>query len=359
MLLSLVEDAARAAGCELKPLADLVLDAIASAARATWPTARGRFEASWDRRGVVELKLYRTLGEDLDLDEARRCGLDDPADPLQPGEELGLTVFWRAEDANARELQRARNGSILDLEQPCEGFGRRAAAAAGRALQEATRARSIGVARTAFTELVGRIVVGRARRHERGALVVDLGGVEARLGAGAGGAGFGAGDRVLALVEAVRGRDVVLTRRGDAFVRALVALEVPAVERGEIEVVAVAAEAKRAKIAVRVVGDVSGDASSEAVGAVVGPRGAQVIELAAALGDVQLDVVAWHPDPVRAAIEALSGVEVVDVDVKDGEIEVRVAPEEVRAAVGARGSNARLAARIGGWRELRVLSLDA
>lgn len=189
--------------------------------------------------------------------------------------------------------------------------------------------------------------------------MVDLGGVEARLGAGAGGAGFGAGDRVLALVEAVRGRDVVLTRRGDAFVRALVALEVPAVERGEIEVVAVAAEAKRAKIAVRVVGDESGEASSEAVEAVVGPRGAQVMELAAALGDVQLDVVAWHPDPVRAAIEALSGVEVVDVDVKDGEIEVRVAPEEVRAAVGARGSNARLAARIGGWRELRVLSLDA
>jgi hypothetical protein len=94
----------------------------------------------------------------------------------------------------------------------------------------------------------------------------------------------------------------------------------------------------------------------------VGARGAHVVELVAALGDLQLDVVAWHPDPVRAAIEALSGVEVLDVetdgDDERGVLTVRVAREDVRAAVGARGANARLAAKLAGWRDVRIVAVD-
>lgn len=370
----LVEQTAHTEGCDPATLSQLVLDSVRVAACETWPRAGGRFESSWGEDGAVELRLYRTIGEDLDLATAQCCGLDDPADPLQLGDELGLTVFYRAEDAIARERQAAEYGPALQLEQPVGGFGRRAAHAAQRVLVAAVRARQAEIARASFEPLVGRVVIGRARRHERGALVVDLGGVEARLSAGAGGAGYQPGDRVVALVEAVRGDSVVLTRMGDAFVRALVALEVPAVERGEVEVVRVAREATRAKIAVRIAGDETGDESVEAVERVVGARGVHAMALAVALGgsggganggswaggasDLQLDVVAWHPDPVRAAIEALSGVEVVDVEVR-GEVgdvlDVRVAQEDVRAAVGARGANARLAAQIGGWRELRVV----
>lgn len=375
----LVEQTARTEGCDPVTLSNLVLDSVRVAACETWPRAGGRFEASWGEDGGVELRLYRTIGEDtangdLDLATAQRCGLDDPADPLQLGDELGLTVFYRAEDAIARERQAAEYGPALQLEQPVGGFGRRAAHAAQRVLVAAVRARQAEIARAAFEPLVGRVVIGRARRHERGALVVDLGGVEARLSAGAGGAGYQPGDRVVALVEAVRGDSVVLTRVGDAFVRALVALEVPAVERGEVEVVRVARETTRAKIAVRIAGDETGEESVEAVERVVGARGVHAMALAVALGgaggganggswsggasDLQLDVVPWHPDPVRAAIEALSGVEVVDLEVR-GEVgdvlDVRVTQEDVRAAVGARGANARLAAHIGGWRELRVV----
>lgn len=125
-------------------------------------------------------------------------------------------------------------------------------------------------------------------------------------------------------------------------------------------------------------GDATGERSADAVEAVVGARGAHVVELVAALGDLQLDVVAWHPDPVRAAIEALSGVEVLDVEtdsvvsgaVEDGGegegavegmrgvLTVRVAREDVRAAVGARGANARLAAKLTGWRDVRIVAVD-
>lgn len=359
MLRSLIDDVARTEGCDPELLSSLVLDAVRVAACETWPRAGGRFEAGWGADGAVELRLYRTIGVDLDLADAQRCGLDDPSDPLQPGDELGLTVFYRAEQREERERQAAEYGPVLQLEQPDGGFGRRAARAAQRVLLAAVRARQAQVAREAFEPLVGRVVVGRARRHERGALVVDLGGVEARLSAGAGGAGYRPGDRVLALVEAVRGDTVVLTRMGDAFVRALVALEVEAVERGEVEVVAVARDSGRTKIAVRHPGDETGDASQSAVEQVVGARGVHVLSIGSALGsDVQLDVVPWHPDPVRAAIEALSGVEVLDVEAADDVLGVRVARDDVRAAVGARGANARLAGQIGGWRELRVVAAE-
>lgn len=358
MLHSLVVDVARTEGCDPEILSSLVLESVCSAARETWPGAGGRFEASWGPDDAVELRLYRTVGDDLSLDDARRCGLDDPADPLQLGDELGLTVFYRAEQREERERQAAAYGPVLQLEQPEGGFGRRASTAAHRALREALRARTAAGVRDVFEPLVGRLVVGRARRHERGALVVDVGGVEARLSMGAGGEGVRPGARVVALVEAVRGDTVVLTRAGDAFLRALVALEVPEVEAGEIELVAVAREATRAKIAVRMAGDETGETSLDAVERVVGMRGERVLAVVAALGDLQLDVVPWHPDPVRAAIEALSGVEVVEVASWNDVLEVRVAREEVRAAVGQRGANARLAAKLAGWRDVVVAAVD-
>jgi transcription antitermination factor NusA-like protein len=109
--------------------------------------------------------------------------------------------------------------------------------------------------------------------------------------------------------------------------------------------------------------------AAAAVELVVGERGAHVLELTRALGGAQVDVVPWDDDPVRGAIAALSGVEVLDVEVLDdraddapaeapdpgsSRITVVVAPEDVRAAVGARGANARLAAVLHGWRELVV-----
>lgn len=354
MLRQLVHEAARSTTADPAGLEELVLRAVRAAADDTWPACRGRFETSWSESGDVELRVYRTIGVDLDLVTAQRCGLDDATDPLREGDELGLVVFYRPEQREARELQAARYGAALQLKQPAGGFGRRAAKAALRTLRELVRAHAETAAREAFEPLVGRVVVGLARRHERGALVVDVGGYEARLSAGAGGRDFRPGDRVVALVEAVRGRDVVLTRAGEAFLRALASLEVPEVETGDVEIVAVAREATRAKLAVRLRDDESGELSDDAVDAVCGERGQRVSALAHALGDVQLDVVPWHPDPVRAALDALSGAEVLDVESDGDVLFVRVPETSVRQAVGARGSNARLAAKIGGWRELRV-----
>mgnify|MGYP000907641956 FL=1 len=352
-LREIVNDVAERAGANAEQLAGLVLESIRAAAADTWPKYAERFETFWDANGAVELRVYQRVGEDLSLEDARRCGLDDdPADPLQDGDELGLTIFYRPEQESARELQRAKFGSLLPIEQP-ERFGRRAAAAAARSLTKLVEANRTTGLRTSFEELVGRVVVGRARRHERGALIVDLGGVEARLSAGAGGSEYGAGDRVLALVEAVRGRSIVLTRHSDDFVRAVVALEVPAVERGDVELAGVVRERGRMKIAVRG-REGSNLTAAAAVELVVGERGAHALELARAFGNSQVDVVPWDADPVRGAIAALSGVEVLDVEASDSVLVVHVAPEDVRAAVGARGANARLAARLYGWRELRV-----
>lgn len=352
--LDMVEDAAHRAGIEAERLGALVLEAYRSAAAQSWPHLEAKLETSWDARGEVELRVYQRVGTDLTLEDARRCGLDDdPTSPLQEGDELGLTVFYREGQRAERELQRAQFGALLPFEQP-EGFGRRAAVGALKALQRVARGDRENTQRESFEPLAGRVVVGMARRHERGALILDLGGVEARLPASAGGSDV-RGRRVLALVQEVRGRDIVLTRRGDAFVRELVRLEVPEVERGEVEVVAVARDERRVKVAVR--GREGSDLTpTQAVDLVVGEHGAHADALADALAGVQLDVVPWDADPVRGAIAALAGAEVLDVDeIETGVLAVRVAADDVRRAVGARGANARLAAALYGWRELRVL----
>lgn len=355
-LREIVQEAARKTGAAEEGLGELVLRAVRAAADDTWPACRGRFETSWSEAGGVELRVYRKIGVDLDLETARRCGLDDPADPLRDGDELGLVVFYHPEQREARELQARSFGAALQLEQPQGGFGRRAAKAALRTLRELVRTHAETAAREAFEPLVGRVVIGIARRHERGALIVDVGGYEARLSAGAGGRDYRPGDRVVALVEAVRGRDVILNRAGEAFVRALAALEVPEIEEGRVEIVAVAREAARAKVAVRMRGDTDGEQGDAALALVCGTHGDRVTEIARALGDVQVDVIAWHPDPVRASLEALSGAEILDFEVVDDVLLVRVPESAIKQAVGRRGANARLAAILGGWRELRITS---
>jgi len=161
------------------------------------------------------------------------------------------------------------------------------------------------------------------------------------------------GDRIKAYVVGVNRDDrrvqVNLSRTHPELVRGLFALEVPEVADGSVEIVGIAREAgHRSKIAVRAT--VKG---VNAKGACIGPRGARVTNVMEELGGEKIDIVDWDEDPATYVGNALAPSKVVKVEVLDADAQtarVTVPDYQLSLAIGKEGQNARLAARLTGWK---------
>jgi N utilization substance protein A len=155
--------------------------------------------------------------------------------------------------------------------------------------------------------------------------------------------------RVIGVTRGLRGPVVTVSRTHPDLVRGLFAQEVPEVADGTVEIVALAREAgHRTKIAVRT--KVSG---LNAKGACIGPQGARVRAVQNELHGEKIDIVDWYDDPARFVAEALSPATVVRVEVVDPvqrAARVTVPDYKLSLAIGKEGQNARLAARLTGWR---------
>lgn len=172
------------------------------------------------------------------------------------------------------------------------------------------------------------------------------------------------GNRVKAWILEVReegkGPQIVVSRSHPEFIRALFELEVPELVDGDIEIKAIAREAgHRTKIAVA-----SNDHNIDPVGACVGARGSRVRQVVNELRGEKVDIVEWDDDPARFIAEALSPARVQEVRFDDeGEEEgtaiVIVPDHQLSLAIGREGQNARLAARLSGYRiDIRSESQD-
>ena len=161
------------------------------------------------------------------------------------------------------------------------------------------------------------------------------------------------GERIKSLVVSVRkgmrGPQVTLSRSHPNLVRKLFALEVPEIADGTVEIAAIAREAgHRTKIAVR--STVSG---VNAKGACIGPMGQRVRNVMAELHGEKIDIVDWADNPAQMVANALSparvsAVEILDADARSARV---VVPDfQLSLAIGKEGQNARLAARLTGWR---------
>ena len=155
--------------------------------------------------------------------------------------------------------------------------------------------------------------------------------------------------RVLAVGRGQRGASVTLTRTHPDLVRGLFALEVPEIADGSVEIAAIAREAgHRTKIAVR-----STVQGLGAKGACIGPVGSRVRAVTTELHGEKIDIVDWSPDPARFVASALSPARVSSVTVVDAvqrSARVVVPDYQLSLAIGKEGQNARLAARLTGWR---------
>lgn len=236
-----------------------------------------------------------------------------------------------------------------------------------RAVRDAIRGRLMemeaGRAYTEYAELEGRVVSGVVQRdvqaEARGIQIVQLG-TEQDPQDGMlipaeqiPGERLRHGDRIKAYVVGVHKGEkrvqINLSRTHPELVRGLFALEVPEVADGAVEIVGIAREAgHRSKVAVRAT--VKG---VNAKGACIGPRGARVSNIMKELNGEKIDIVDWAEDPAQYVGNSLAPSKVVKVEVLDEtaqEARVTVPDYQLSLAIGKEGQNARLAARLTGWK---------
>ncbi len=241
------------------------------------------------------------------------------------------------------------NGSPVNMSE----LGRIAAQTAKQVMIQRIREAERGSIYEEFIERKGTIVTGTVARFEGSALIVNIGRTEGFLPRSEQipGETHQPGERIRALILEVREAPhqvkVVLSRSHPDFIRRLFELEVPEVAERIIEVKALAREAGyRTKVAVSSI-----DLKVDAVGACVGVRGSRIKNIVEELGGEKIDIVRWNESSQILIANALKPAEIQDTALcfELGRATVVVPDEQLSLAIGKRGQNVRLAARLTGW----------
>lgn len=284
-----------------------------------------------EEMGEIELFLFKTVVETVvDSDQEISIGEAQDLDPdVAIGDSLGIK---------------------LDTSE----FGRIAAQTAKQIIIQKVREAERNVVYNEYADKRGEIVTGIVHTFERGDIMVDLGRGEAVLPKDeqVRRESYRQGDRVRAIVIDVRnitkGPQIVLSRTHPNFVAKLFEMEVPEIYEGIINIKGVAREAgDRTKIAVA-----SNDQAVDPVGACVGVKGSRVQAVVQELRGEKIDIVPWSDEPAKFISNALLPAQIarVIVDETDHAMEVIVPDDQLSLAIGKRGQNVRLAAKLTGWK---------
>jgi N utilization substance protein A len=236
-----------------------------------------------------------------------------------------------------------------------EDFGRIAAQTAKQVILQRIREAEREMMYDEYIDRVSEVVTGIVQQAgDRNNVLIDLGKVEALLPRSeqVDGERYEQGSRIKAVITEVRsgtkGPQVILSRRDPELIRTLFELEVPEIADGLVEIRAVAREpGYRSKIAVE-----SHVQGVDPVGACVGPRGSRVRMVVSELRGEKIDIIPWNTEPARFVAKALSPARVREVYIDDEtrEATVIVPDDQLALAIGKEGLNARLAARLSGWK---------
>ena len=247
---------------------------------------------------------------------------------------------------------RCQLGDLVEVETTPREFGRIAAQTAKQVIIQRIREAERELIYRDFLDRVEDIITGTVRRFEQRNVIVDLGRVEGILPVDEQlpRERYRMNERIKTIIMEVRksskGPQVILSRNHTGFLKRLFELEVPEIYEGIVEIKAAAREpGYRAKLAVY-----SKNTDVDPVGACVGPRGNRVQAISNELRGEKIDIIRWSEDLEAYLGNALSPAKVVSVELNDKEALVIVPDNQLSLAIGKEGQNARLAAKITGFK---------
>ena len=283
-------------------------------------------------KGTIEFKAARYIVEEV-TDKDKEISLED-AQAIAPGAEVG---------------------GVIERSFIPKDFGRIAAQTAKQVILQKLHETERDNTFSAFSDKEGELMDGVIRKIDERNVYVELGdkkteGVMPPQDRVAG-EKYAVGDRLKVFVKRVknsgRNSQIVVSRSAAGLVRKLFEEQVPEIKQGIVEIKSIAREAgHRTKMAI-----VSNDARVDAVGACVGNRGARVNAIVEELGGEKIDIILWNEDPLAFIYKALSPAVVLSVTAKGEKSAMAIVPDEkLSLAIGRDGQNARLAARLTGWK---------
>ncbi|MFQ5442783.1 MAG: transcription termination factor NusA [Thermodesulfobacteriota bacterium] len=330
-LTHLIDQVGRDKGIEKDVLIDALESAMLKAAEKRFG-ANKEIEAHYQEdSGEIELFLFKTVVKevtDTDL-------------------EISL------EEANKLDPE-AIVDDVIGVKLDSKEFGRIDAQTAKQIIIQKVREAERDVVFKEYGSKVGEIVTGIVHRFEKGDMMVDLGKTEAALPKKeqVRREGYRQGDRIRGIVVDVtnetKGAQVILSRTNPEFIIKLFQMEVPEIYEGIVEIKGAAREpGERAKIAV-----LSHNPDVDPVGACVGVKGSRVQAVVQELKGEKIDIIHWSDDPALYVKNTLSPAEIsrVIVDEEEHAMEVIVPDDQLSLAIGKRGLNVRLAAKLTGWK---------
>ncbi len=336
-----IEQVGKDKGIDRQVIIDAVIQGMLVAARKKFGTYR-EIEASYNEvTGEIELFEFKeVVTAEKFVDEEVEITFED-ALKLDPAAQLDDSI-----------------GIKLDSSD----LGRIAAQTAKQIIMQRVRDAEREIIFNEFESRKGEVASGIARRVERGAIVVDLGKTEAYIPPREQIPGeiYKPGDRIQGYLSEVRqttrGPQIIMSRADERYLMKLFEMEVPEIYDGIVEIMAAAREpGARAKIAVQ-----SKDAAVDPVGACVGMKGTRVQNIVQELRGEKIDIVSWDEDVTRFAANALAPAEIARIflDEDNKELEVVVPDNQLSLAIGKKGQNVRLAAKLTGWK-IDILSESA
>jgi transcription termination/antitermination protein NusA len=322
----------REKGIDPEVIISAIEDAVVTAARKQFKTGedlRARYNAE---SGDVELFALMTVVEEVQ-DSATELTLDD--------ERLG-------------DVEGAEVGDQLEFPKPREELGRIAAQTAKQIIFQKVREAERNNVYDEYIGRVGELVHGFVKRFEGGRIITDLGKIEAVLPKTqqSRAEAFSQGERIRIVINSVskdtKGPQVEVSRTSPELVKRLFEMEVPEIYDGTVQIkVAVREPGDRAKIAV-----ISTERDVDPVGACVGMKGSRVQAIIRELRGERIDIIEWAEDPAVFAANALSPAKVAKVEINSFEekkLTVTVPEDQLSLAIGKKGQNVRLAAKLVGW----------
>jgi N utilization substance protein A len=309
-------------------------DAILTASKKYYKGAedlRSRFN---EDTGQIEVFAVKQVVETVEIPETQ-LSLDE-ARQMFPGAELEL-------------------GQEIEFPKPTDVLGRIAAQTAKQVIFQKVREAERDNVYAEYSSRVNEVVNGIVKRQEMGDFVVDLGRAEALLPRKeqSRAEAYQTGDRVrvaiVRVAKSAKGPQVIVSRTDPALLVKLFEMEVPEIYDGTVQIRGAVREAgERAKVAV-----VSRERDVDPVGACVGMKGTRVQSIIRELRGEKIDIVEWSEDPTQFVLNALSPAKVSRVQIVDEEqriMEVVVEDKQLSLAIGKKGQNVRLAAKLVGWR---------